>query len=227
VAHNYFAEVEQAAFSPSLMIPGIEPSADPVLQSRLFSYPDTHRHRLGTNYQQQPVNQPHPADKMANFQRDGAMAYYNQCGRANYLSTLDPIEFRERAVDLDSTHGKFVDHAVLFLSTIRAEDFNAPRMLWEKVFIETGRDRWINTVSAHMSTVRDKKIITHQIAIFREVSEDLACHLEETTGVNGGPGIKGVVFNGCNNGMDPAQLLTANHMSVHTWQDADLAVCLN
>ncbi|KAG8920835.1 catalase A, partial [Tulasnella sp. 418] len=41
---NYFAEIEQVAFSPSHIIPGIEPSADPVLQSRLFSYPDTHRH---------------------------------------------------------------------------------------------------------------------------------------------------------------------------------------
>ena len=40
---NYFAEIEQAAFSPSHTVPGIEASADPVLQSRLFSYPDTHR----------------------------------------------------------------------------------------------------------------------------------------------------------------------------------------
>jgi len=48
---NYFAEVEQSAFSPSHMIPGIEPSLDKMLQGRLFSYPDTHRHRLGVNYQ--------------------------------------------------------------------------------------------------------------------------------------------------------------------------------
>ena len=41
---NYFAEIEQAAFSPSHIVPGVEPSADPVLQSRLFSYPDTHRY---------------------------------------------------------------------------------------------------------------------------------------------------------------------------------------
>ena len=41
---NYFAEIEQAAFQPSHLVPGIEPSADRVLQSRLFSYPDTHRY---------------------------------------------------------------------------------------------------------------------------------------------------------------------------------------
>lgn len=43
---NYFAEIEQVAFAPSHLIPGIEPSADPVLQSRLFAYPDAHRYRL-------------------------------------------------------------------------------------------------------------------------------------------------------------------------------------
>jgi catalase len=49
---NYFAEVEQAAFSPAHMVPGIEPSPDRMLQGRLFSYDDTHRHRLGPNYLQ-------------------------------------------------------------------------------------------------------------------------------------------------------------------------------
>ena len=47
---NYFADVEQSAFSPSHFVPGIEASADRLLQGRLFSYPDTHRHRLGGNY---------------------------------------------------------------------------------------------------------------------------------------------------------------------------------
>lgn len=47
---NYFAEVEQAAFAPTNLVPGIEPSMDKMLQGRLFSYPDTHRHRLGANF---------------------------------------------------------------------------------------------------------------------------------------------------------------------------------
>lgn len=46
---NYFAEVEQLAFSPAHLVPGIEPSPDKMLQGRLFSYTDTHRHRLGAN----------------------------------------------------------------------------------------------------------------------------------------------------------------------------------
>lgn len=55
------AETEQAAFSPSHMVPGIEPSPDKMLQGRLFSYPDTHRHRLGSNYDQIPINCPYAA----------------------------------------------------------------------------------------------------------------------------------------------------------------------
>jgi catalase len=48
---NYHAEVEQSAFAPSHLVPGIEPSMDKMLQGRLFSYPDTHRYRLGKNYE--------------------------------------------------------------------------------------------------------------------------------------------------------------------------------
>lgn len=71
---NYFAEVEQLAFSPANMIPGIEPSPDKMLQARLFSYTDTHRHRLGPNYPQIPVNCPLRTIKMRNYSRDGFMS---------------------------------------------------------------------------------------------------------------------------------------------------------
>uniref|UniRef100_A0A8C4NYL2 Catalase n=1 Tax=Dicentrarchus labrax TaxID=13489 RepID=A0A8C4NYL2_DICLA len=82
---NYFAEVEQLAFDPSNMPPGIEPSPDKMLQGRLFSYPDTHRHRLGANYLQIPVNCPFRA-RVANYQRDGPMCMFdNQGGAPNYF----------------------------------------------------------------------------------------------------------------------------------------------
>lgn len=55
---NYFAEIEQLAFSPANMVSGIEPSPDRMLQGRLFSYTDTQRHRLGANFCQIPVNKP-------------------------------------------------------------------------------------------------------------------------------------------------------------------------
>lgn len=68
---NYFAEVEQAAFNPATIIPGIGFSPDKMLQGRLFSYGDTQRYRLGVNHHQIPVNAP-KCPYMA-YHRDGAM----------------------------------------------------------------------------------------------------------------------------------------------------------
>lgn len=70
---NYFAEVEQAAFCPASVVPGIELSVDKLLQGRVFSYADTQRHRLGANYLQLPINRPQVP--VNNNQRDGAMQY--------------------------------------------------------------------------------------------------------------------------------------------------------
>lgn len=76
---NYFAEIEQLAFAPAHFIPGIDTSPDKMLQGRLFSYADTHRYRLGVNYQQIPVNQPlnHAAKT---YQRDGFMSVTGNMG---------------------------------------------------------------------------------------------------------------------------------------------------
>ena len=199
-AKNYFAEIEQVAFNPAHMLPGIEPSADPVLQSRLFSYPDAHRHRVGVNYQQLPVNSSRTSHRVANFQRDGNMAFYNQGSRPNYLSSIEPISFRERSLDLDKVHGQFISGAVTFLSEIKPEDFNAPRALWEKVFDDGAKERFVSNVSGHMSTCRYPEILKRQIAIFREVSDDLANRLEKATGIKGYEGIANMRFNGTHNG---------------------------
>jgi len=198
---NYFAEIEQIAYSPSHFVPGIEPSADPVLQSRLFSYPDTHRHRIGANYNQLPINAPRTPYRVANFQRDGPMAFYNQGSRPNYLSSIDPIKFRERHMDVDNVHGHFTAESISFLSEIREEDFRAPRNLWEKVFDDGAKERFINNVSGHMANCKKEEIIKRQIAIFREVSDDLATRLEKATGVKGYDGISELKFNGTHNGL--------------------------
>ena len=79
---NYFMEVEQAAFSPSNLIPGIGASPDKMLQARLLAYPDAQRYRIGVNASQLEVNR--PRCPVHNFQRDGAMAQ-------NHLSTAAQI----------------------------------------------------------------------------------------------------------------------------------------
>jgi catalase len=153
-AKTYFAEAEQATYNPSHMVLGIEFFVDLVLQSQLFSYSDSHGHRVGVNYQQLPVNVPRVNYRMVNFQRDGNISFFNQGSRPNYLSSIEPIRFRERTVNLDETHGRFTGTAIAFLSEIREEVFNQPRALWEKVFDDKAKERFTKNLSGHMSTCR-------------------------------------------------------------------------
>ena len=71
---NYFAEIEQAAFSPSNVVPGIGFSPDKVLQARIFAYADAHRYRIGTHYEALPVNA--PKCPMHHYHKDGAMRFF-------------------------------------------------------------------------------------------------------------------------------------------------------
>ena len=80
---NYFAEVEQAAFAPSNVVPGIGFSPDKVLQGRILSYPDAQRYRLGVNHESLPVNR--PQCPVHTYHRDGAMRFDGNSGNApNY-----------------------------------------------------------------------------------------------------------------------------------------------
>ncbi len=75
---NYFAEVEQAAFEPRNIVPGMGYSPDKMLQARLISYPDAHRYRLGVNYDALPVNK--AQCPFATYHRDGMMRFDNNGG---------------------------------------------------------------------------------------------------------------------------------------------------
>lgn len=79
---NYFAEVEQATFGPSNMVPGVGLSPDRMLQGRVFAYADAHRYRVGTNHQHLPVNA--PRSPVHSYQRDGAMASGSYGSAPNY-----------------------------------------------------------------------------------------------------------------------------------------------
>ena len=79
---NFFAEVEQSAFCPATIVPGIDFSNDKMLQGRIFSYADAQRYRLGTNYLQLPINS--PKAMVNNNQQDGFMQIMPNKGTANY-----------------------------------------------------------------------------------------------------------------------------------------------
>lgn len=126
LAHTLL-QVEQAAFSPSHLIPGVEPSNDPVLQSRLFSYPDAQRYRLGQNYKSIPVNCPFAP--VSNYQRSGPMVTDGNGGSApNYPSSAEPMQYAKRPYTLaqiaDPHQGSGV---VSTTSEITDLDFEQPR----------------------------------------------------------------------------------------------------
>lgn len=107
---NYFGEVEQSAFSPSALVPGIEPSEDKLLQGRLFSYPDTQRYRLGANYLNIPINCPYAP--VRNHQRDGAMTMKADPSPVNYEpnsfedSPKEDPEYADSSVPLHGFAGR-------------------------------------------------------------------------------------------------------------------------
>ena len=108
---NYFAEVEQAAFNPANIVPGIGYSPDKMLQGRLFSYGDTQRYRLGINHTQLPVNA--PIAPVANTHRDGFMQMGSFGGARNYNPSMyDDYSEDKNAIEppLFIKEGEVMDH---------------------------------------------------------------------------------------------------------------------
>lgn len=177
---NYFAEVEQAAFSPSHTVPGIEPSADPVLQSRLFSYPDTQRYRLGANYQQIPVNCPLHAFNP--FQRDGAAAVNGNYGNFPNYPTQHNGSMAYQEVPLQQTHEHWSGTATNFHwpASVERGDYKQPAALWT-VFKKTGQDtNFVANVAGHVKDA--KPYIQDQVfEMFTTVADDLGKRIKEET----------------------------------------------
>lgn len=113
---NYFAEVEQAAFSPVNIVPGMGYSPDKMLQARLISYPDAHRYRLGANFEGLPVNRPNCP--IHTYNRDGFMRFDENGGEApNYEpnSFSGPAEdprYRELPYKVDGEVNRFSEREV-------------------------------------------------------------------------------------------------------------------
>ena len=93
---NYFADVEQSAFAPSTVVPGLGFSPDRMLQGRLFAYADAHRYRLGVNYHQIPVNK--PTNDVRHYHRDGGIRVDGNGGSAHNYHPNSFDEVGELAV---------------------------------------------------------------------------------------------------------------------------------
>jgi len=176
---NYFAEIEQVAFAPGHLVEGVEPSEDPVLQSRLFAYPDAQRYRLGVNYQSIPVNC--PVSPVANFQRDGRFVHDdNQGRRPNYPSTQDVLNLPTRAYN-DANHTIWIGGALRYLSTVSPIDFDWPQIFWKNLS-KTDQDNFVGNVVGHLGAATSDTIKKRQASLFAKVDASLGARI--AAGIN-------------------------------------------
>ncbi|MDP9500593.1 catalase [Bisgaard Taxon 45] len=167
---NYFAEVEQAAFAPSNIVPGIGFSPDRMLQGRLFSYQDAQRYRLGVNHHQIPVNA--PKCPYHTTHRDGAMRVDNNGGThpnyaPNRFDTYVPTHQQEPALELErsAAHFNFREYD---------EDYYTQPAALYNLFDAEQKARVAANFAAGLSGVTDCAIVERQLALFDKVSKELA-----------------------------------------------------
>jgi catalase len=145
---NYFAEVEQAAFEPANMVPGIGPSPDKMLLGRLFSYPDTHRYRIGPNYLQLPVNA--PQCPFHSYNKDGAMR-----SKPGSDPVYAPNSYGGPAAD-EERYGEEATWAVsgemvrtAYELHAEDDDFGQAGTLVREVMSQTDRDNLVSNILGH------------------------------------------------------------------------------
>ncbi|MGQ7939582.1 catalase [Paraburkholderia sp. D1E] len=161
-AANYFADVEQAAFTPANVVPGIGFSPDRLLQGRLFSYGDTQRYRLGINHHQIPVNASRVASPYS-FHRDGAMRTDgNLCGNLNY----EPNRLGDFAQDTNASEPPLAAGTVdRYDHRVDEDYYTQPGMLFA-LFDAAQRQRLFGNIARHINGV-PQDIVARQIEHFR------------------------------------------------------------
>ncbi len=178
---NYFADVEQSAFSPANFVPGIAASPDKMLQGRLFSYHDTHRHRLGSNYHLLPVNLSKNCPTN-NFQRDGSMrSDANGAGGPNYypnsFGSPEPTgETEEPPVEVS---GEAARHQY----THPNDDFVQAGNLYRDAMTDADRSNLVGNIVSHLGGVL-ARIQLRQTALFHKADKELGRRVAEGLGLD-------------------------------------------
>jgi catalase len=187
IPDNYFAHVEQAAFAPTNVVDGISYSPDKMLQGRILSYPDAHRHRMGVNYEQLPVNR--CPFMVNNYHRDGAMRLDDNGGSApNYFpNSFDNIvpdeKYKDPALHLDSTLADYFDRN----AEGDNDHFTQPGILFREVMTAEEKKNTLNNIIGAMSGIagpKRKEIINRQLCHWFRADINLGMQIAHGLGVN-------------------------------------------
>ena len=178
---NYFAEVEQSAFSPSNIVPGIGFSPDKMLQARIFAYADAHRYRIGTHYELLPVNRPKSA--VNTYHLDGPMRFDAPKGLDAYYepnSFGGPREDQRFAEPPLKTSGD----ADRYNHRDGNDDYTQPGDLF-RLMKPDQQQQLFNNVAAAMSGVPEN-IVQRQLVHFHKADPRYAEGVAQALGIKNG-----------------------------------------
>jgi catalase len=169
---NHFAEVEQAAFSPANLVPGTGLSPDKMLMGRIFSYHDTHLHRVGTNYQQLPINAPHVP--VHSYNKDGAMTYRHAGNQPVYAPNSYGGPRADPSKELPTWHVEAAEIGRYeLLRHPEDDDFGQPGTLVREVLGDTDREHLADNIVAHASNGVSSEIQRRVIEYWTNVDANL------------------------------------------------------
>ncbi len=177
---NFFAQIEQAAFEPSAIVPGIGFSPDKMLLGRTFAYSDTHRYRIGTNYHQLPVNQPKATQHQNTYTFDGSMAYQHSGDAPVYAPNSAGRGYADLTGEVEDgweTDGDMVRQAY----TLREadDDFGQAGTLVREVWDDAQRDTFVETVAGHLLGGVEGEVLDRAFDYWRQVDADTGKRIEE------------------------------------------------
>ena len=184
---NFFAEVEQAAFAPAHVVDGISYSPDKMLQGRILSYPDAHRHRLGGNYEQIPVNRCPFA--VNNYERDGQMRIDGNGGKApNYFpNSFDSIKpdpsYKQAPMQLDTLTADWYDRN----GEGENDHFTQPGIFYREVLSDYDKKNLVSNIVGAMKGIDGPKkaeIVNRQLCHFFRADIGLGMAIAQALGVN-------------------------------------------
>ena len=148
---NFFAEVEQSSFSPANLVPGIGLSPDKMLMGRIFSYHDTHLHRIGPNYEQLPINA--PLVEVHSYNKDGQMTINHSGAQPVYApnSFAGPQADTDRGADLTWAVGAGEIGRYAYDKHAEDDDFGQAGTLYRDVMSATDQDHLVTNIVGHAS----------------------------------------------------------------------------